>query len=65
MSDRGRTAERAAAVAAAMQDIAKIDAHGRERGGIDEAGVERIRERLLELAEREDLLSPTPMGGDS
>ena len=38
-----------------MDDIAKIDAHGRARGGIDRAGVERIRERLLLLAERGDL----------
>ena len=55
MSETDRAAERAAAVAAAMDDIAKIDAHGREHGGIDRAGVERIKERLLGLAERDDL----------
>ena len=43
MSERNRAAERAAAVADAMDDIAEIDAHGREHGGIDRAGVERIR----------------------
>ena len=46
MSDQDRAAERAAAVADAMDDIAKIDAHGREHGGIDRAGLERIKERL-------------------
>ena len=55
MSENDRAAERAAAVAAAMDDIAKIDAHGREHGGVDQAGVGRIRERLLQLAERDDL----------
>ena len=55
MSDQDRAAERAAAVADAMEDIAKIDAHGREHGGIDRAGLERIKERLLQLAERDDL----------
>ena len=55
MSEQDRAAERAAAVADAMDDIAKIDSHGREHGGIDQAGVERIRERLLQLAERDDL----------
>ena len=55
MSEQHRAAERAAAVEAAMEDIAKIDAHAREHGGIDRAGVERIRERLLQLAERDDL----------
>ena len=55
MSERNRAAERAAAVADAMDDIAEIDAHGREHGGIDRAGVERIKERLLLLAERDDL----------
>ena len=55
MSDRDRAAERAAAVADAMDDIAKIDAHGREHGGIDRARVERIKERLLLLAERDGL----------
>ena len=55
MSETDRAAERAAAVAGAMDDIAKIDAHGREHGGIDRAGLERIKERLLELAERDDL----------
>ena len=40
-----RAAERAAAVAGAMEDIAKIDAHGREHGGMDRAGLERIKER--------------------
>ena len=57
MSDQDRAAERAAAVADAMEDIAKIDAHGREHGGIDRAGLERIKERLLQLAECEDLFS--------
>ena len=57
MSETGRAAERAAAVADAMDDIAKIDAHGRERGGIDRTGLERIKERLLELAERNDLFN--------
>ena len=57
MSDNDRAAERAAAVTDAMDDIAKIDAHGREHGGIDQAGVERIKERLLQLAERDDLFS--------
>ena len=55
MSERDRAAERAAAVADAMDDIAEIDAHGREHGRIDRAGVERIKERLLLLAERDDL----------
>ena len=50
-----RAAERAAAVADAMDDIAKIDAHGRQHGGIDRAGIARIKERLLELAAREHL----------
>ncbi len=48
-------AARAAAVADAMDDIAKIDAHGREHGGIDRAGIARIKERLLELAAHEHL----------
>ena len=55
MSERDRAAERAAAVADAMDDIAEIDAHGRVHGGIDRAGVERIKGRLLLLAERDDL----------
>ena len=55
MSERDRAAERAAAVAGAMDDIAKIDAAGREHGAIDRAGVERIKERMLLLAERGDL----------
>ena len=55
MSETDRAAERASAVEEAMDDIAEIDAHGREHGGIDQAGVERIKERLLRLAEREDL----------
>ena len=55
MSERDRAAERAAAVAGAMDDIAKIDAAGREHGAIDRAGVERIKERLLLLAERGEL----------
>ena len=39
-----------------MDDIAKVDAHGRAHGGIDRAGVERIKERLLLLlAERGEL----------
>ena len=57
MSERDRAAERAAAVADAMDGIARIDAAGREHGGIDRAGLERIRERLLQLAERDDLFS--------
>ena len=57
MSEQERASERAAAVAEAMEDIAKIDAHGRGHGGIDRAGVERIKERLLRLAERADLFS--------
>jgi predicted metal-dependent enzyme (double-stranded beta helix superfamily) len=40
-----------------MDDIAKIDARGREHGGIDRTGLERIKVRLLELAERHDLFS--------
>ena len=50
-----RAAARTAAVADAMDDIAKIDAHGREHGGIDRAGIARIKERLLELAAQEHL----------
>lgn len=50
-----RATARAAAVADAMEDIAKIDAHGREHGGIDRAGIDRIKERLLELATQEHL----------
>lgn len=57
MSEQDRAAQRAAAVADAMDDIATIDAHCRERGGIDGAGVERVKERLLLLAERDDLFS--------
>ncbi len=61
MSDQGRAfgraAKRAAAVADAMEDIAKIDTHGREHGGIDRVGLERIKKRLLLLAERNDLFS--------
>ena len=38
-----------------MDDIAKIDAHGRARRGIDRAGVERITDRLLLLTERDGL----------
>ncbi|WP_420622071.1 cysteine dioxygenase [Candidatus Poriferisodalis sp.] len=64
-----RATERAVAVADAMEDIAKIDAHGREHGGIDRGGVERIRERLLQLAERDDLFPledfPPPAEGRS
>ena len=55
MSERDRAAERAVAVAGAMDDIAKIDAAGREHGGIDRTGVERIKERLLLLAEHGEL----------
>ena len=55
MSETDRAADRAAVVTEAMEDIAKIDAEGREHGGIDQAGVERIKQRLLRLAEREDL----------
>lgn len=53
-----RAAARAAAVADTMDDIAKIDAHGREHGGIDRAGIARIKERLLELAAHEHLFPP-------
>ena len=63
MSERDRAAERAAAVADAMDDIAEIDAVGREHGGIDRAGVERIKERLLLLAERDDLFDVTTTWG--
>ena len=69
MSERNRAAERAAAVADAMDDIAEIDAHGREHGGIDRAGAERIRERLLLLAERGELFGdddfPSPDSSQS
>ena len=61
-----QAAARAAAVADAMEDIAKIDAHGREHGGIDRAGIARIKERLLELAALEHLFPaedfPPPVG---
>ncbi len=57
MSNTDRAVERAAAVADAMDDIARVDAHCRERGGIDRTGLERIKERLLRLAERDDLFS--------
>ena len=64
-----RAAKRAAVVAEAMDDIAKIDAHGREHGGIDRDGVRQIKERLLELAEREELFPledfPPPESGRS
>ncbi len=50
-----------------MDDIAKMDAHGREHGGIDRTGVDRIKERLLELAALEELFPvedfPPPGGG--
>ncbi|MCY3850132.1 MAG: hypothetical protein OXF75_04930 [Acidimicrobiaceae bacterium] len=55
MSETERAGRRNAVVAEAMDDIAKIDAEGREHGGIDRAGVERIKQRLLRLAEHEDL----------
>lgn len=55
MSEEDQAAERAAAVAGAMDDIARIEARGRQHGGVDRAGLERIKERLLELAERDDL----------
>ncbi|WP_420437860.1 cysteine dioxygenase [Candidatus Poriferisodalis sp.] len=54
-SAQTRAAERASAVADAMDDIAKIDAHGREHGGIDRSGIARIKERLLELATHTEL----------
>lgn len=64
-----RAAERATAVADAMDDIAKIDAHGRSYGGIDRDDVQRIKERLLQLAERDDLFPledfPPPVEGRS
>lgn len=63
-----RAAERAVAVADAMDDIAKIDAHGAEHGGIDRDGIQRIKERLLQLAAREDLFPnedfPPPEGDE-
>ena len=55
MSERDRAAERASVVSDAMGDIAEIEAAGRRRGGIDRAGVERIKERLLRLAAHSDL----------
>ncbi len=64
-----RVAERAALVADAMRDVAVIDADSRSRGGVDRAGVERIKERLLVLAERDDLFTeadfPSPDAGGS
>ena len=57
MSRNDREKMRAAVVAEAMGDIAEIDARGREQGGIDQDGVERIKERLLRLAKHEDLFS--------
>lgn len=57
MSLQDRAAERATAVADAMEDIARIVAYGREHEGIDRAGLERIRQRLLRLAARDDLFS--------
>lgn len=57
MSRNDREKMRAAVVAQAMGDIAEIDARGREQGGIDQDGVERIKERLLRLAKHEDLFS--------
>ncbi len=57
MSEKDRAAERAAAVTGAMDDIAEIEAQGRQHGGMDQAGVECIKERLLRLAERDDLFS--------
>ncbi len=55
MSETERAERRALAVAEAMADIAEIDTQGREDGGIDQAGVELIKQRLLRLAEHEDL----------
>ena len=55
MSERDRAAERASAVVDAMDDIAEIDAQSRKHGGIDRIGLERIKERLLLLAERGEL----------
>ncbi|MCQ3807328.1 MAG: hypothetical protein OXB92_07820 [Acidimicrobiaceae bacterium] len=55
MSETDRAADRAVVVAEAMRDIAEIDAQTREHGGIDQAAVERIKARLLALAEHEDL----------
>lgn len=55
MSKTERAERRALAVAEAMADIAEIDTQGREDGGIDQAGVELIKQRLLRLAEHEDL----------
>ena len=67
MGETDRTAERAAAVAGAMEDIAVIGVHGREHGGVDRVGLERIKERLLQLAERDDLFGdevcPLPDAG--
>ena len=50
-----RAKMRAEVVAEAMGDVAEIDNDGRQRGGIDQDGVERIKERLLRLAEHEHL----------
>ena len=55
MRRNDRAKMRAEVVAEAMEDVASIDARGRDRGGIDSAGVERIKERLLRLAEHEHL----------
>lgn len=69
MSGTERAGRRALVVAEAMDDIAEIDADGRENGGIDQAGVERIKQRLLRLAEHEDLFPdedfPAPEIGSS
>ncbi len=68
MSETDRETDRTALVTEAMGDIAEIDAAGREQGGIDQAGVERIKARLLRLAEHEDLFPDEdfpPPDGDS
>jgi hypothetical protein len=67
MSEQDRAAERAEAVADTMHDIAEVDAHALENGGIDRVGLARIKERLLELAERHDVFGdddfPPPEAG--
>ena len=55
MSRNDRAKMRAVVVAEAMGDIAEIDAQSSGHGGIDQAAVERIKARLLRLAEHEEL----------
>ncbi len=67
MPTRDRSGERAVAVADAMRDIGEIEAGGRARGGVDQTTVERVKQRLLVLAERSDLFTeadyPPPDAG--